>query len=185
MNDKIQLIGKTVILDEVQPEYFEKIIEWRNNNENNKFLNQPYRLTLDLQKKWYESYLKDDTQGLLILIDKQNNRPFGTMGWTDFDKNQQICITGRLLVGDTAYRGSSYFREATKLFNNYLYHNYNIKIMYAHVIKENIASIKWHEKWGYNINKEFKFSKEQVVNGMEQIEFFRSFDDYYKISKLR
>lgn len=180
MNNKIQLIGKTVILDEVQPKYFEPIIGWRNNSENNKFLNQPYKLTLELQQEWYKKYLEDYTQGLFVLIDKRDKVPFGTMGWTDFDKDQQICITGRLLIGNMKYRGSLYFQEAAKLFNDYLYKANNIKIMYAHVMKENIASIKWHEKWGYNINKKFKFPQEHIVNGVEQIEFYRRFNDYYK-----
>lgn len=184
-NNTIQLIGKTVILDEIQPKYFNNIIDWRNNPENNKFLNQPYQLNLDLQRKWYKKYLEDDTQGVFVLIDKQKGIPFGTMGWTDFDKSQQICVTGRLLIGNIKYRGSLYFKEAIEIFNNYLYKEYNVKIMYAHVIKENIASIKWHEKWGYKINKEFQFPKEKIANGMEQIEFFRSVDDYYRISKFR
>lgn len=177
----MKIIGKNVILDEVQPKYFEKVIEWRNNSENNKFLNQPYKLTLELQQKWYETYLQDDTQGLFILIDKEKDLPFGTMGWTDFDKERQVCITGRLLVGDLKYRGSLYFKEATELFNDYLYKDYKIKIMYAHVVEENIASIKWHQKWGYKLNNEFKFPQEMIVNGMKQIEFYRSCDDYYEM----
>lgn len=177
----MKIIGENVILDEVQPKYFEKIIEWRNNPENNKFLNQPYKLTLELQQKWYEAYLQDDTQGLFIIIDKQNDIPFGTMGWTDFDNNKQICITGRLLIGDLKYRGSLYFKEATELFNDYLYKDYRVKMMYAHVVEENLASIKWHKKWGYKLNNEFEFPQEMIVNGMKQIEFYREYNDYYKI----
>lgn len=175
------LIGEHVILEEINPQYFNKIIEWRNNPENNKFLNQPYELNLELQKKWYENYLQDDTQGLFILIDKQNNMPFGTMGWTDLDKDKRICITGRLLIGNLEYRGSLYFKEATELFNDYLYKDCRIKIMYAHVTEENIASIKWHQKWGYNLNNEFEFPQEMVVNGMKQIEFYRNCVDYYEM----
>lgn len=177
----MKLIGKSVILDEVQPKYFEKIIEWRNNPENNKFLNQPYKLTLELEQKWYENYLQDDTQGLFILIDKKNSIPFGTMGWTDFDKERQVCITGRLLVGVLNYRGSLYFKEAAELFNDYLYKNCRIKIMYAHVVEKNIASIKWHKKWGYKLNNNFEFPQEMIVNGMKQIEFYREYNDYYKM----
>lgn len=177
------LIGEHVILEEINPKYFNKIIEWRNNPENNKFLNQLYELTLDLQQKWYENYLQDDTQGLFILIDKEKDSPFGTMGWTNFDKNEKTCITGRLLIGDLNYRGSLYFKEATELFNDYLYKDCRIKIMYAHVVEENIASIKWHKKWGYKLNNEFEFPQEMIVNEMKQIEFYRAYNDYYKMQR--
>ena len=36
----VRLEGRYVILEEVQPKYFPYIIEWRNNPENNRFLNQ-------------------------------------------------------------------------------------------------------------------------------------------------
>ena len=41
----IELTGRFVILKEIQPEFFKYIIEWRNNPELNKFLNQPFKLT--------------------------------------------------------------------------------------------------------------------------------------------
>ena len=48
----LRLDGKYVYLEEVQPKYFPCIIEWRNNPDNNKFLNQPFKLTMELQTKW-------------------------------------------------------------------------------------------------------------------------------------
>lgn len=183
MKKNIILEGNHVYLEEICPKYFTKVIEWRNNPEFNKFLNQPYKLTVELQDKWYDQYLQDDTQGLLVLIDKKNNIPFGTMGWTNLDRVQKICITGRLLIGNLEYRGSSYFKEAAKIFNDFLYKECNVEIMYAHVVEDNIASIKWHKKWGYCINSNFKYPEEMIVNGMKQIEFYRSFDDYIKSIK--
>lgn len=50
MQREIILEGKYVRLEEISPKYFEKVIEWRNNPELNKFLNQPFKLTLKLEK---------------------------------------------------------------------------------------------------------------------------------------
>lgn len=177
----LRLEGKYVYLEEVQPKYFPYIIEWRNNPENNRFLNQPFKLTMELQTKWYEEkYLNDMTQGLFIMIDKENNIPFGTIGWTDYDACERICIAGRLLVGDWLYRGSLHWKEAAKIANDFLYNSLGVEFVYAHVVKENIASIKWHEKWGYTRNLNFKFPKEKIVNNMEQYEYIRS-KKMYKI----
>ena len=184
----LRLDGKGVYLEEVQPKYFPYIIEWRNNPENNRFLNQPFKLTMELQTKWYkEKYLKDMAQGLFVMVDKMNNVPFGTIGWTDYDSEEKVCIAGRLLVGDLVYRGSMYWKEAAKLANDYLYYALGVEVVYAHVVKENIASIKWHEKWGYSINNYFKFTEEEIVNGMEQFEYYRTYDMYkqLKIKKIK
>lgn len=47
MARNIVLEGKYVRLEEFSPKYFEKVIKWRNNPENNKFLNQPFKLTIN------------------------------------------------------------------------------------------------------------------------------------------
>lgn len=182
----IRLEGKYVVLEEVQPKYFPYIIEWRNNPENNRFLNQPFKLTMELQTKWYEEkYLNDFSQGLFVMVDKANDVPFGTIGWTDYDASERICIAGRLLVGNLLYRGSLEWEEAAKLANDYLYNSLYVDNVYAHVVKENVAAIKWHEKWGYIKILKFKFPDEKNVNGMEQIEFIKNRFTYEEIVKVK
>ena len=111
----IVIEGKFVRLEEICPKYFSKLIEWRNNPDNNKFLNQPFKLTMELENKWYkEKYLNDMTQGLFVVIDKKKDKPFATIGYTDYDKNKKICIIGRLLVGEYNYRGSKYWKEGRR-----------------------------------------------------------------------
>ena len=175
MRDRwVLLEGKYVIVKEIEPQYFEKIIEWRNNPEFNKFLNQPYKLTMELQQKWYENYLKDLTQGLFVVLDKMTNKPFATIGYTDYDVDEKILISGRLLVGELEYRGSKEWLEGTQIVFDYFYQTLGVNTVYAHVVKENIASIKWHMKMGYKENVGLiKFPNELVVNGMEQKEFYK------------
>ena len=177
MARNIVLEGKYVRLEEFSPKYFEKVIEWRNNPENNKFLNQPFKLTMELEKQWYEEkYLNDMTQGLLIMVDKKNNLPFGTIGWTEKNKNKQICISGRVLVGEYKYRGRKEFLEAALLYNDYLYYGLNIKIMYAHIFQENKDSISWSKNWGFKLNNtSIKFPQELVVNDKRQNEYRKQY----------
>lgn len=180
MQKKLILEGKYVYLEEICPKYFEKVIEWRNNPENNKFLNQPFKLTMELEKQWYEEkYLNDMTQGLLIMIDKKNKKPFGTIGWTDYDKTKELCISGRVLVGENEYRGKKEFLEATLLYNDYLYTCLNIKIMYAHIVNDNKSSISWSKNWGFKLNNNcIVFPQELLVNGKRQNEYIRTVNDY-------
>ena len=168
------LNGQIVKLKEVTESYFHYIIAWRNDPVNNRYLNQPFHLDMEKQRAWYEHYMADITQGLLVVVDKENDTPFATMGWTDYDVERHRCITGRLLVGDHRYRGSAHFAEATLLFADYVYDTLGVDVCYAHIVCENAASLRYHEKYGFHPNEgEMQFPEERIVNGMEQVEYLR------------
>ena len=45
-------------------------------------------------------------------------------------------------------------------------------MLYAHVVIENFASVKWHNKRGFIKNtSEVKYPEELTVNGMQQEEY--------------
>ena len=178
----IHLNGHMVCLNEVTAEYFPYIIAWRNDPVNNQYLNQPFHLDMEKQRAWYEHYMADDTQGLLVVVDKENDTPFATMGWTDHDVERHRCITGRLLVGDHRYRGSAHFAEATLLFADYVYDTLGVDVCYAHIVRENAASLRYHEKYGFRRNEgEMQFPEERIVNGMEQVEYLRRRADWCSV----
>ena len=179
---RIHLSGCMVKLEEVSAIYFPYIIAWRNDPVNNQYLNQPFHLNMEKQRAWYESYVNDATQGLLVVVDKENDTPFATMGWTDHDVERHRCITGRLLVGDRRYRGSAHFAEATLLFADYVYDTLGVDVCYAHIVCENAASLRYHEKYGFRRNEgEMQFPEERIVNGMEQIEYLRRRADWCSV----
>ena len=178
----IHLNGHMVCLNEVTAEYFPYIIAWRNDPVNNQYLNQPFHLDMEKQRAWYEHYMADITQGLLVVVDKENDTPFASMGWTDHDVERHRCITGRLLVGDRRYRGSAHFAEATLLFADYVYDTLGVDVCYAHIVRENAASLRYHEKYGFRRNEgEMQFPEERIVNGMEQVEYLRRRADWCSV----
>lgn len=178
----IHLNGHMVCLNEVTAEYFPYIIAWRNDPVNNQYLNQPFHLDMEKQCAWYEHYMADITQGLLVVVDKENDTPFATMGWTDHDVERNRCITGRLLVGDRRYRGSGHFAEATLLFADYVYDTLGVDVCYAHIVRENAASLRYHEKYGFRRNEgEMQFPEERIVNEMKQVEYLRRRADWCSV----
>lgn len=176
----LRLEGKYVYLEEVQPKYFPYIIEWRNNPENNKFLNQPFKLTMELQTKWYkERYLKDHSQGLFIMVDRANNVPFATLGWTDYEPEKQVCILGRALVGNHEYKASKELMEGYLLLQDYLHDDMKVNVSYIHVVNENKKVISLNKRWGYIVNNgEIRYPNELFVNGMHQTEYVRTIEQY-------
>lgn len=176
----ICLEGSFVKLVEVKPEYFNEIIQWRNNPENNRFLNQPYKLNMELQTKWYEEkYQKDHSQGLFIMVDKDKNVPFATLGWTDYDPEKKVCILGRALVGNYEYKGSKELMEGYLLLQDYIYDQMKVKVSYIHVVNENKKVISLNKRWGYIVNTgDIQYPHELFVNGMHQTEYVRTIEQY-------
>lgn len=181
----IRIEGKHVILDELQPKYFEYIIKWRNDPELTRFLNQPFKLTMELQRKWYEEkYLEDDSQGLFVMIDKATSIPFGTVGWTDWDKEAKVCIEGRALIGNPDFRGSKEMTEGYLLLNEYVHEKLGVKSVYIHVVNDNKKVISLNKRWGFHKHDgEEKYPHELYVNGMQQTEYVRTYDEYQPIKE--
>lgn len=187
---KVRLEGRFVILEEVEPKYFEYIVKWRNNPELNKFLNQPYKLTMENQTKWYnEVYLKDKTQGLLVMLDKETGTSFGTLGWTDWNEAEAVCISGRLLVGNPDYLGSIHTVEGLLLHSDFMFDVMKCKEMYCHIVDQNKKVISLNKRIGYVKNLGVvKYPKELCVNGLVQSEYIRDKELYLnakqKVTKL-
>ena len=182
-NFPVRLEGKTVILDEIQPKYFSYVIKWRNNPELNKFLNQPYELTEEIEQKWFEEiYSTDDTQALFVLIDKEKSIPFGTIGWTDFDAQKKRRIGGRMLVGDSKYLNQPAFIEGNFLISDFSYESVDIE--YIHVVKKNRKALRMNKLLGFIPNDgQIQYPHELFRNGMEQQEFYRTKEMYIKTRK--
>lgn len=181
LKEKIYLEGKSVILDEIQPKYFSYVVEWRNNPKLNKFLNQPFKLTIELEKKWYEEiYLNDPTQSLSVLVDKKNMMPFGTVGHTDHDMERRCCIGGRLLLGDESYANHPAFFEGFFVGGDDLYKD--VDTIYIHVVKNNRKALQLNKMMGYVLNTgEIRYPQELFRNGHEQVELYRTKEMYLKV----
>lgn len=179
----LRLEGKFAALEEISPKYFQPVIEWRNDKSLNRFLNQPYELTPELEKKWYEEvYLRDETQGLLIILDKATNTPLGTKGWTNFDAEKRRCISGRLLFGNEKFARHPAFTEGILLAYDYTFARADIQ--FSHVVEENFKSAAHIKKFGFVENTgEIQYPAELFVNGMAQREYFCTREMYLAARK--
>lgn len=182
----LSLTGISVILDEIQPKYFPYVIQWRNDKELNRYLNQPYVLTMENQTRWYEEkYLKDDTQGFMVMVDKKTGLPFATLGWTDMNLSKRECIMGRLLLGDSSFNNSPSFLEAFFLLGDYLYNLTDT--VFIHVGVENKKALRLNKRFGFVPNTgKIHYPHELTVNGdpnRRQIELYRTKAMYQIVRK--
>jgi len=180
---EINLKGKFVNLKSINESDFYKIIEWRNNPEINKYLNQPYKLTMELQYKWYKEKYLNSNDILFIIIEAKNKNRIGTIGINDLDYKNQIGIVGRLLIGEKEYRGSKELIEANILFYDYLFYILKLKKLYCHVVIENKKVISFDKKFGFTVTRKTIFPQYRNVNGMKLIEMVNTKEQYEKAKK--
>lgn len=179
-NEPLRLEGRAVILEEVSPKYFPYIVEWRNDPALNKFLNQPFKLTLEMERKWYEEvYLPDDRQLLWVIIDKATQTPIGTTGHTHMDFEKRRCIGARTLLGNQKFANQPAFLEG--FFVGSVHMHGFADVQYIHVVKENRKALQLNKFMGFVPNDgEIQYPEELFVNGMEQIELYRTKEMFYE-----
>lgn len=177
------LKGNFVNLRSINESDFSRIIKWRNNPEINRYLNQPYKLTMELQYKWYREKYLNSNDILFIMIELKNNRRIGTIGINDIDYKKKIGIAGRLLIGEENYRVSKEFIEATILFYDYLFYDLKLKKLYGHAVIENRKVISFDKKYGFTATRKTIFPKYCNVNGMKLIEMVNTKEQYEKAKK--
>ena len=182
-NKDISLKGEFVILRSVNKSDFAKIIEWRNNPEINRYLNQPYKLTLELQSKWYKEKYLNSNDILFVMIEQKNGRRIGTIGINDLDYKNRIGIIGRLLIGEKKYRGSVELIEANLLLHDYSFYTLQIEKLYGHVVVENKKVISFDKKFGFIAAKERIFPQYCNVNEMKLIEMVNTREQYENARK--
>ena len=181
LNEPLYLEGKSVIVEEIRPEFFPYVIKWRNDPELNQYLNQPYKLTMEAEQNWYKNiYLNDPSQGFVIVSYKKDMTPFATLGWTDYDPEKRQCISGRVLLSISTY--ASLLIEADLLLRDYLYKSVNM--MYSHIAFDNKRALRWNFMLGFEINNnKWEYPSEKIVNNIKQCEIYRSLSMYQEIRK--
>lgn len=158
---------------------FEKIILWRNDPDNARQLNQPYTLTLELQRKWYyEQYLPSDDI-LFVFIENSSGKQLGTLGFNDIDYDNRRGIAGRLLIGEKEYRGSPELLEGNLLFYDFLFYILGLKNVYCHIVKGNRKAIVLDTRLGFQLNDgSIVYPQYCYANNMELIEMVNTRQSY-------
>jgi UDP-4-amino-4,6-dideoxy-N-acetyl-beta-L-altrosamine N-acetyltransferase len=156
------IVGKRIILREIEEEDLDLIVKWRNDPEILKWLFSYLHLSKVKQRKWYEKYLDDATQQTFIIEVKEEKTLIGTIGLTDIDyKNQKGELT--IIIGEKEYWGKGLGEESLKLLVKFAFNEMNLRKIKALVFSDNEVAIKLYEKCGFV--KEGVLQEEIFKNG--------------------
>ena len=181
LHKKISLLGDLVTMKGMDERDFDKIIAWRNDPEINRYLNQPYNLTYEMQEKWYNEKYSTSDDILLIFVEKASCKKFGTVGAYDFQQKQNRVVTGRLIIGEREFRRSPELLEGMLLFYDFLFYEKNNRKLYCHVVEENKPAMSLNRRFGFveNMGKP-AYPHHCEANGMELKELVCDLESYEK-----
>ena len=181
LKKNIALVGTSVTLRGVNQSDFEKIVQWRNDPEINRYLNQPYKLTVELQTQWYNQKYLPSNDLLFVFVENRGGTRIGTVGLNDYDPIKRIGIGGRLLIGDKKYRGSFELLEGIVLFYDFVFGVLQLSKVYTHVVRDNRKAAALNNRIGFVPNTgDIVFPECCQVHGMELVELVNTREGYEK-----
>ncbi len=126
----------------------EKLRFWRNDKELNKFLRPIPIITIDAQKKWYESYLANSGSYLFSVIDNDNEKMIGTIGIIKCDKSNEAEI-GQIIIGDESERGKGIGYKSLIIAACIGFKEMGVRRYRLRVFKENTIALNLYVKAGF------------------------------------
>lgn len=163
--------GKCIDLVPVSEKDFSNIVGIRNREKNKYFLNQPGDLTIESQKKWYESYLSRKND-IYWCIYAKSGEFIGTFRVYDIDSDKNICDQGSFMIAEEYAEGAPFALEAEILSLDFVFDVLKI----GQVINEN----RTDNKVMNNISKKlgFSFKHKTEIRGIEYNYYILTPDDY-------
>ncbi len=141
---------ENILLRPLQEKDIEKLREWRNNAHNTVFLRKIPTITSEMQKQWYQTYLKDESCITFAIEETQElNCVVGSICLYDLDEKQ--CEWGRFMVGETAAHGKGIGLKALLLCMHIGFDKLHMERIYASVHENNLAARKVDDKAGFEI----------------------------------
>lgn len=139
-----------VVLRPLQHEDIEYLRIWRNNPENNKYLNQIPYITVEMQEEWFKRYLENKDEIAFAIIEESIiNRIVGSLSLYNIEEGS--IEIGKIMVGDPGAHGKKVGENATKAATVIAHEMLGKSMIIMHVYEMNIAAVKAYKNAGFKI----------------------------------
>lgn len=170
-----------VYLRALEPEDYKVSISWRKDDQIWNMLGGPkYFVSEAYEKKWVEDTIFNSIDVKLAVCDINTGKYIGNVYMTDINQLNRTCVS-HILIGGKSYWGQGYAKEALMLALDYMFNERNMNRVQAIVLESNVASLKMHQKCGYQIDGLLRQSV--YKNGKYQNQYVLSLlkEDYLKL----
>lgn len=111
--------------------------------------------TIDKQKEYFYSIKDSKTDIIFAIVEKKTGKHIGSVGLHKIDWIHRSAELG-IVIGEKKFWGKGYGKMAWNLMTYYGLKILNLHRIYAHIFKDNVASIKCAEASGYEIEGEMR-----------------------------
>ncbi len=142
----LPLQGENIIVREFEKKSdADNLKQWMNDEIGRYFI-----LTRANTRAYNVDRLIEDENHILGIIALPDNTPVGLMAFLDYDKEQKKGEL-RKLIGEPAYRGKGFGKEATKLWIQYGISNLGLQKIYLNTLQTNVRNIRLNQALGFKV----------------------------------
>lgn len=98
---------------------------------------------------WVQNTLKNKSEINFIVEDNRSKAQIGMISLLNIDSRNQKCEMGRVLIGNTKFRGKGLGSDICNLQLNYAFNHLNMRKVYCEVFAENTAALNLYKKIGF------------------------------------
>ena len=140
----------------------ELIVEWRNKPELKRFFISQADFTIEGHLKWFRTMKESGRACQMMIIDKKDDRPLGSVDIKDIDHTHHKGEYG-IFIGEEAARGRGIGTEAAKLMIQYGFEKLGLHRIYLRALAGNKQAIRSYEKAGFE--QEGYLKDDVCING--------------------
>lgn len=142
------IVGNRIVLRGFEEEDVQKIVQWRNDPQINKYFFEYEPSTVRSQRRWFENFASRRDEKFFV-ISNRKGEAIGTVGLTKIDSRSRNAEWGRFMLGDKKYLGKGYGLEALYLSAWYAFSHLNLRRLYLEVFAWNKRARAMYERFGF------------------------------------
>jgi RimJ/RimL family protein N-acetyltransferase len=167
--DKFKICGNRVFLRKMNEADADSIVLWRNDPEIKKWMFSQEDVSVQTHSEWFSNQNESNRLDYMI-CDMNTKKPIGTVNYVNI--GDYTAEAGKLL-GDKAYWGLGYAKEAFRLWLSYGFSQLKFKKIYVRTMINNVSNIKLNTNLGFSVKEESVFRIDNKVIPILVMEIFQ------------
>jgi len=148
------LIGEKTIIRAMNLDDIKYLLEWREDPEISFFLGKELPISIEMQKRWYEKTLNDNSKKKFI-IETNDHKVIGMLGIMDIDLKNRHCECG-ITIGVKEYWGQGFAVDTLKVIITFLFKEWNMNRIYAKIFEYNEKSMNLFKSLDFQVDGKMK-----------------------------
>lgn len=135
-------------LVQLSQDKIELVRKWRNSDKIKKYMEYKDYISPEMQQKWFDKISNTTNDFFFIII--ENNKEVGLVNIKNVEWSKRIGEWGVFVWDDLCLHNGTAYKAALRLYE-FAFNVLHLDNIEAHIINNNIRSIKYHERLGYKL----------------------------------